>query len=309
MSTNDTTLGVVESRKILLYGATGMLGTRIRELLREDFKIVGPPHSHLNLLDKAQIIRNLTDVSPDKVIYCAGITKIDYAQEHPKEAYRMNADVVFDISKVCAKLDIPIYYISTDAVFGEVNSKKPFKEADRTKPLSVYGASKLKGEEIVLAASDKNAVVRTVMIYAANYPHRLDFARAVYESLKNRIPFAGIVDQEVNPTFVDDIVHAISVLLKNNARGIYHVASTDHLTNYQFVCEIADVFGFDKNLIVKTTFDKFFAGKKAPRARYSVLNTIKFRKKFGNNILQGTRKSIKDFKKQLDALESLPIDI
>lgn len=301
--------GIEKAQKIILYGSTGMLGTRIRELLREKFKIVGPPHSHLDLTNKREVLRHLKDVLPDKVIYTAGVTKIDYAQQNPREAFRMNAFVIDSIAKSCAKLNIPVYYISTDAVFDGKNSYKPNKESGSTKSVSIYGKSKLMGEEAVLSASNSNCVVRTVMIYSANFPHRKDFARAAYDSLKNGIPFAGIIDQEVNPTFVDDIVNAISVLVENNAIGIYHVASTDHLSNYQFVLMIAKAFGFDKHLIVKTTFNEFFSKTKAPRAKYSALNTTKFRKNFGENILKTTSKSLNEFKKQINALEISPIDI
>ena len=301
--------GIEKTQKLILYGSTGLLGSRIRELLRDKFKIVGPPHSHLDLTNKKDVLRHLKDVMPDKVIYTAGVTKIDYAQQNPKEAFKMNALVVDFIAKSCAKLNIPVYYISTDAVFDGKTTNRSFKEIDSTEPISIYGKSKLMGERAVLDASGLNCVVRTVMIYSANFPHRKDFARAAYESLSNGMPFAGIIDQEINPTYVDDIVNAISVLIENNAKGIYHVASIDHLKNYQFVVKISEAFGFDKRLIKKTTFDKFFSSKKAPRSKYSTLDTAKFRKRFGENILKTTSKSLNEFKKQISMLESSPIDI
>lgn len=295
--------------KILLYGATGMLGTRFRELAGDKFKIVGPPHSHLDLFNKRDVVNNLKDVMPDKVVYVAGITRIDYAQQNPKETFKLNHEVIDFISKECAKLNIPVYYISTDAVFDGIQSSRPFKETDKPKSISTYGKSKLAGERSVLGASPKNAVIRTIMIYSGNFPHRKDFARAAYESLKNKIPFAGIVDQTVNPTFVDDIVKATFVLLRNNAHGIYHVAATDHLTNFEFVKKIARAFNFNEKYILKTTFAEFFGGRIAPRAQYSALDSSKFRKQFGEGLLKSTNKEIAEFKKQINGLVSSPIDV
>lgn len=286
-----------------------MLGTRLRELAGRDFKIVGPPHSHLDLTNKKQVLNNLKDVMPDKVVFAAGITRIDFAQQYPKEAFRLNYKVIEFISHECAKLKIPVCYISTDAVFDGAGASKPYKETDLAKPISIYGKSKLAGERSVLAASKRNSVIRTIMIYSGNFPHRKDFARAAHESLKNKIPFAGILDQVVNPTLVDDIVHSIFVLLENNAHGIYHVAATDHLTNYEFVKKIAHAFNFNEKYILKTTFDEFFTGRSGPRARYSALDSSKFRKQFGEGILKSTDKNISEFKKQISRSVSSPIEV
>ena len=221
----------------------------------------------------------------------------------------MNAKTVDYICRECKILNIPVYYISTDAVFDGAGLEKPYKETDSVKPISIYGKSKLAGEKSVLKASPKNAVIRTVMIYSASFPHRKDFARSAYESLKNKIPFAGILDQVVNPTFVDDIVKAIFVLLENNAHGIYHVAATDNLTNFEFVKKIAQAFKLNEKYILKTTFEEFFKDRNAPRAKYSVLDTNKFRKKFGESILKSTNKSISEFKKQISNSAASPIDM
>ncbi|GEM_PF-459708 len=308
MSKNKGT-GTNSKQKILVYGATGMLGSRIRELLGDKFRIISPPHSHLDLGNKVQVIKNINDTMPDQIVYAAGITKIDYAQLHPLETFRLNASVLRYISSHAKKLNIPLHYISTDAVFDGRIYERPYKENDSTKPISVYGKSKLEGEKIVLNSSESNSVIRTVMLYSANFPHRKDFARSAYESLKNKIPFSGIIDQKINPTFVDSVVYAVSKILEDRANGIYHVAATDALTNYQFVARIASSFGFDKKLIGKTTFAEFFKDKPAPRAKISVLDTSKFIKKFGPKILLDSKGSIEKFKSQIGKLEASPIDL
>lgn len=296
-------------QKILVYGISGMTGTRLAQLLKDKFRIVGPPHSHLDLTNKSQVLRNIKDVSPEQIVYLAGITKVDEAQNNTRLAYLLNANVPEYIAKIAAKRVIPINYISTDAVFDGRKKGISYSEQDKTNPISIYGKSKLTGEQKVQSQSKRNSIIRTIMIYSANFPHRKDFARSAYEFLKNKKEFSGIVDQIISPTFVDDLVWAIAAILEVRPGGIYHVASTDHTTNYDFVKKIAKAFKFDQKLTTKTTFDEFFKDKPAPRQQYSVLLTKKFRDQFGNGILHSIDKSIELFKKQIKKLEEQPVDI
>lgn len=296
-------------QKILVYGISGMTGTRLAKLLKDQFKIIGPPHSHLDLTKKGSVLKNIKDVGPDQIIYLAGITKVDEAEQNRKLAFLLNSQIPEYIAQVAAKLNIPVIYISTDAVFDGKKKGKTYYEDDKTNPISVYGKSKLEGEKKVLWASKMNSVLRTIMIYSAYFPHRKDFARSVYESLKNKRSFSGIVDQIVNPTFVDDLVYATAAILEKRAKGIYHIAATDYTTNYGFVRKIAKAFKFDEKLITKTTFREFFKDKPAPRQQYSVLATNKFRKEFSNGILHSIDEGIALFKKQIKKLEDQPVDI
>lgn len=295
--------------KILIYGITGMLGTRLQELLAKKFKIIGPPHSHLDLLNRRQVRENIKDVWPSQIIYTAGLTKVDHAQTHPKEAYLLNAQAVNYVCEAAKGLGIPVHYISTDAVFSGTLKKRPYRENDKPNPVSVYGKSKLAGEKKVLASSPKNSVIRTIMIYTASFPHKKDFARLAYEALKRGEKFEGITDQIINPTFVDDLVYAVEKILKARANGIFHVAATTYTTNLGFVQKITKTFKFDKNLIQKVSFDEFFKDKPASRTRYTWLDTAKFQKKFGKNILHSIDKSLFLFKKQIEKQDPQPIDI
>lgn len=296
-------------QKILVYGITGMTGSRISQLLSDKFKIVGPPHSHLDITNKKKVQLNLRDILPDQIIYVAGMTKVDEAQQNKKLAFLLNAEVPGYIAQIAASLRIPMHYISTDAVFDGTQKKRPYIEVDKTNPLSIYGKSKLKGEKNVLSASYENSVIRTIMIYTADFPHRKDFARFAYESLKNKNQFAAITDQIINPTFVDDLVNAISHILEKRANGIYHVAATDYLSNYEFVKKIAKKFNMETKLINKISFYDFFKNKPAPRTQYCWLDTSKFQKDFGKNILKKTDESLSVFKRQIRSLDEQPIDL
>lgn len=299
----------MSKQKILLYGISGMVGSRIGQILGDKFKIIAPPHSHLDVTNQKLVHQNITDVRPDKIIYAAGITKVDYAQTHPKETFLLNAQAARYICQKAATFNIPVIYISTDAVFDGKSNRRPYVEEDKPNPISVYGKSKLEGEKITLSASGQNCVLRTIMVYSANFPHKKDFARLAYENLARQEKFEGIVDQVINPTFVDDLVWAIAAICARKSRGIYHVAATDFTTNYGFVEKIAQTFEFDKRLITKVKFANFFKDKPAPRCRYCWLDTAKFQKEFGKKILHNLDQGLALFKKQIERLEPQPVDL
>ena len=309
MSKKTKNISKKKKQKILVYGITGLLGTRIGQLLSNKFDIIGPPHSLLDLTDKKKVYQNLFDTEPDQIVYCAGVTRVDQAELNNKLAFDTNCKAIDFIAKNAAVLNIPVCYISTDAIFDGKQKNKPYKEFDIPNPISVYGKSKLAGEKSVLNASNRNTVVRTIMIYSANFPHKLDFARVAYNSLRDNQYFEGIVDQYVNPTFVDDLVMGIEEIITNKASGIYHVAATDCITNYEFAKKIAKKFNFDTRLLKKVYFEDFFKDKPAPRSQYSCLDTKRFQKKFGKNILKSIDKSLTQFKKQIEAQGSSPVKL
>lgn len=286
-----------------------MTGSRVADVLRDKFKIVSPPHSHLNLTNKKAVQRNIEDVQPDQILYLAGLTKVDEAEENKKLAFVLNAEAVEYAAKKAASLDIPFHLISTDAVFDGRLKTRAYKESDKTNPISVYGKSKLAGERIVLSLSKKNSVIRTIMIYSPHFHPKKDFARIAHESLKYKKPFTGIVDQHINPTYIDDLVDGIAEILESRSSGIYHIASTSYTTNYEFLKKIAKAFRFDEKLITKTNFDEFFKNKPAPRQQYSRISTDKFVKKFGKNVLHDISYGIRQFKKGILRSDTQLIDI
>lgn len=309
MSTYLKKISKNQKQKILIYGITGLVGTRLGQLLSKKYNLIGPPHSLLDLKDKRGIHQNLLDTQPSKIVYCAGITKVDQAQVNKKLAFDINYKAIDFISKKAAKLGIQIIYLSTDAVFDGRQKTRPYTETDPTNPISVYGKSKLAGEDATLNASNNNVVVRTIMIYSANFQHKLDFARVTYFSLRNNQFFEGIVDQYVNPTFVDNLVNALDKIIANKVSGIFHIAAKDYVSNYEFAKKIANKFNFDTHLLKKVYFEDFFKDKPAPRTQYSWLDTRKFQKLFGKNILKTINKSLTEFKKQIDSEEIEPVKL
>lgn len=263
------------NRKIIVYGGTGLVGSRIVELLSSSFEIIAPSHSEVDLLNKNVVEKHLKKNSPNAIIYAAGLTSIDECEKNPDHAYLLNAKIPGFIAEKVAVLNIPLFYFSTNAVFDGANNRHPYKENDKPNPISTYGKTKLLGEEYVLSASYQNIIIRIIMVYPSNFNKKLDFARNIVKNLKANNKTYGITDQIINPIFVDDVIIALKRMLRKKITGIYHLGAIDYLTNYEFAIKIANVFHLNSSLILPITLDNFFKNSLGKRTKFSWLDTKK----------------------------------
>lgn len=285
--------------KILVFGGSGLVGSRISQLLGIKYKIIAPSRLQVDVTNKDKTEQIIKKSNPDYIIYAAGLTNVDKAENYPKIAFSLNAKAPALIAKYTASMDIPMLYFSTDAVFDGTKSNKPYVEEDKPQPISEYGKSKLLGEQQVLYASKKNCIARIIMVYSHDFTKKKLFVQIALDALRKKEKLFGVIDQIINPIYVDDVVEAVDLLIKSESNGIYHLGSTDYVTNYEFVKKLAKIFDLDERLVSKISFDEFFKGKLAPRTKFCWLDTSKFRKKFGNNMLHSTDEGISLFKKNL----------
>lgn len=289
--------------KVLIFGGSGLIGSRVRELLGFKYQIFAPSHLQVDVVDKKQIEQIIKRSKPNYIIYAAGLTSIDKAEQYPKLAYSLNVQAPAFVAKFAASIGVPVLYFSTDAVFDGSKSNKPYLEDEKTYPLSEYGKSKLLGEQMVMNASERNCIARIIMVYSHNLTKRKRFVQIALETLKKGEKFYGVVDQVVNPIYVDDVVTAVDLLLESRSYGIYHLGARDYVTNYEFVKKLANIFNLNENLVTGISFEEFSKDKYALRTKFCWLDTLKFRKKFGDNILHSIDEGIHLFKRNLDLLE------
>ncbi len=282
--------------KILLFGGSGLIGSRLRQLLGVKYQIIAPSHLQVDVTDKVQVGEIIQKIKPDYIIYAAGLTNVDTAEQYPQLAYLLNAQVPAFIAKRAASFNIPILYFSTDAVFDGTKKNKSYLENEKTHPLSEYGKSKLLGEQMVMRVSSRNCIVRIIMVYSHLLTERKRFVQIALEKLKSGEKFYGVIDQIVNPIYVDDVVKAVDSLIESRSYGTYHLGATDYVTNFEFVKVLAKHFNINENLVIGISFEDFFKEKLAPRTKFCWLDTTKFRKKFGDNILHSIDESVKLFK-------------
>lgn len=287
-------------KKVLLFGGSGFVGLGIKQFLSDRYQIIAPTHAEVDVTKIDHVTAIIEQIHPDNIIYAVGLTSVDKAEQEPELAYLLNAKIPVLVAKEASFFGIPFLYFSTDAVFDGTKNTSPYKETDKTNPISVYGKSKLLGEQMVMNISNKNCVVRLIMPYSTITSKRKNFVSVILDAFKQGERIYGITDQVINPIPVNDVAEALNALIKNKASGIYHLGATDYVTNIEFIRKLAKIFNYNENLIEEISFEEFFRGKKAQRTKFCWLDTIKIRKKFGNDMLHIIDEGIMLFKKNLE---------
>lgn len=258
--------------KLFTIGGSGLVGSRIAEILRDKYTIDDLSLTNgVDITDPSSlaIIRN--DTEHEVLIHLAAKADVEGCEQDKSlgrqgAAYQINVEGTQHIVDACLATKKKLLYISTDFVFD--GTKEPpytYKEEDKPNPLNWYAMTKYKGEEIIKNSGVTAAILRIAYPYRVDaFTQKKDFVHAIMEKLANDQPISAVVDHIMTPTFIDDIAFAIDAILNQNATGIYHVVGGQSLTPYDAFLLLADRFGYDKQLIGKTTREEFFKGK-APR--------------------------------------------
>ncbi|MBU1327450.1 SDR family oxidoreductase [Patescibacteria group bacterium] len=262
---------------IIGTGLSGLIGSRIVELLQKDFSFEDLSlDTGVDITDYPAVKNRLQASKADWVFHLAAYTDVQAAEDERcqgKESlsWKINVDATANIASICRKTGKRLLYISTDYVFD--GTKDAYDEGDEPNPQGWYAMTKWEGEKYVIPLSG-GLVVRIANPYRANPKGKRDFVHKMMDMLGSGKPLRAPVDQLFIPTFVDDIAGALNVLVSKNASGIYHVVGGSALTPYEAAVTIARFLGYDASLVSKTTFAEFMAGR-APFPQRAVLKNDK----------------------------------
>ncbi len=253
--------------KVLVTGASGMLGQDLCPILEDGgYEVIEVNSSDMDITDIKAVESVISDCEPDIVIHCAAYTNVDKAEEDSEKAFLINGVGTENIAKVVFKLNIPIIYISTDYVFdGTKNS--PYLPSDKTNPINIYGASKLKGEEAVKKHCLKYYIVRTSWLYGH---HGKNFVETMLSLANDCEEIKVVNDQTGCPTWTVALCDGIIDLIEEEAEyGIYHVCGSGKATWYEFANEIFKISGIKKRVLPVTSLEFPRPAKRPP---YSVMD-------------------------------------
>jgi dTDP-4-dehydrorhamnose reductase len=244
--------------RILVTGAGGQLGRALGPALR-DHEVTGLDHARLDIADPGAVQAALRVHRPELLVNAAAYNAVDRAETEREAAFRVNAEGPRVLAEATAEVGSSLLHVSTDYVFdGEKGA--PYDEGDRPNPLSVYGQSKLAGENVVRRANPRHYVVRTAWVYAhggKNFPLTiLDLAK--------RGPVRVVDDQRGSPTFASHLAVAIAELVGTGAYGIWHLAGSGEASWYELTLELFRSYGIDTPVIPVTTAE---FPRPAPRPR------------------------------------------
>ncbi len=254
--------------KILLIGASGQLGTDLVAALSRH-QLVTPPRHTLDVLRPDQIHRVLQSERPRVVINTAAFHQVDTCESEVLTAFQANGEAVRNLGLAARDIDAVLVHYSTDYVF-DGSAARPYLENDRSRPLNVYGASKLAGEHLLESVWQKHFLIRTSGLYghAGSRGKGGNFVETMIRKAENGEPIRVVHDQRLTPTSTLELARKTAALIKTSHYGLYHVTSGGNCTWYEFAREIFRLLEIRADL-APTTSDRFAA--LARRPAYSVL--------------------------------------
>ena len=265
--------------KILIFGGSGQLGRCLqRELSSRGIQYLAPDRMGLDLALTEDFTTVLEKFTPDAVINAAAYTAVDKAEQDENSAYVLNAKFPERLAKVCGALSIPLYHISTDYVFDGTGCK-PYTEQDLVAPVSIYGKSKLLGEQMVLKHSQYGAIIRTSWLYS-EFGH--NFMKTILRLSETNSKLAVVADQVGSPTYAGDLANAIIQIIQKTtenppATEIYHYANYGVASWYDFAWHILHTTNSGTLLKPIKTEEYPTPAKRPP---FSVLNSKKISEQF-----------------------------
>lgn len=240
-----------KQKKILIFGSSGMLGSYLSNMLEDKkykekgYKVIKNDRSTrgIDITDEKQIKKLITRSDCNYVVNCAAFTNVDTAEEEPEIAFKVNADAPKYMAEICKELNIPFIHISTDYIFGDNKEEGYLEGCEEFNPLSVYGVSKLEGEQNVLEVGGTNYILRTSWLFG---PGATNFVGKIAQLARERSELSVVTDEVGCPTYVRDLSEGIVLALEEKIEpGIYHICSRDYLSRYEFAKEILKEEGIE----------------------------------------------------------------
>src|SRR5690242_14890138 len=229
--------------------------------------------------DGEAIHETLDKYKPSLVLNCAAYTKVDQAEVERERAMLVNDAQVF--TSICREYAKKYVHYSTDFVFDGA-STRPYRPSDPTNPLSVYGQSKLGGEEMVREHFSDYLIIRTAWLYGPDGPN---FVRTMLNAAWAGKPLRVVNDQIGSPTFTHDLAEATLNLIDAGATGIFHVTNSGQTTWFDFTRAILEEFDLKADLAPPTSAEwKQLRPNSATRPAYSVLDCSDYERVTGKKL-------------------------
>lgn len=257
--------------RVAVIGSNGQLGTDLVRLLQLSGAYQAFPLSHADIecAESGMVRQVLGAIAPEVVINCAAFVRVDDCEDRPEEAYRVNALGARYVAEACAALGAACVYVSTDYVFSGEKAT-PYLEEDPPNPLSVYGASKLAGEQLVRISLENHYVVRCSGLFgvAGASGKGGNFITTMLRLAREGRDIQVVDDQRFSPTSTEALAEKIAWLITTGEYGTWHITCQGDCTWYEFAETAFQSAGLHPKL-TPITSEAF--GAKAKRPSYSVL--------------------------------------
>ncbi len=251
--------------RALVTGAAGQLGQDVAaRFAAAGHEVIAASRTELDISRRGQVLGAVGSVRPDVLVNCAAFAAVDACESDAEQAYGVNAWAVRHLAEATGRFDVHLCHVSTDYVFSG-DKPEPYHEWDRPDPQSVYGASKLAGEQEAGAAA---TVVRTSWLCGRRGSN---IVGTVLRLAAEGGALRFVNDQRGSPSFAPDVAAVIERLCADRRPGLYHVTNQGDVSWYGFAREIMVAAGHDPDRVEPITTAELDPPRPAPRPANSVL--------------------------------------
>lgn len=254
--------------RIIITGANGQLGLELSKQLsrNKEYEVICTDIEELNIVDINSVNKVISKYKPDVVINCAAHTAVDLCETDIENAYKINAIGPRNLAIACEKVNAKFVQVSTDYVF-DGNIDRPYREDDNTCPNSIYGSSKLMGENFTKEFCSRYFIVRSAWLYGEGS----NFVRTMLKLSGTNKEINVVNDQFGSPTSTVDLAKAIIELIHTEHYGTYHGTCEGKCSWYDFAQKIFEISNIDIK-VNPVTSEEY--KRPAPRPAYSVLDNF-----------------------------------
>jgi len=255
-----------------------MLGTDLVQFLRhQNEEVIGWDLPEHDVTDVEKTINGIHQVGPDVVFHLAARTDVDGCEDDAGGATSVNLQGTWAVALGVEELSRKMVYLSTDYVF-DGRSRRPYRENDATNPLSIYGRTKLMGENAVTRSCRRHFIVRTSWLYGR---YGRNFVDTIREK-SQQVPRIEVVSDQVgSPTYARDLCRPLWDLARSKHFGLYHVTNSGQCSWFELATEVVKLSGAKCEVV---PIDTATAARRAPRPAFSVLENRNFKRRFGREL-------------------------
>lgn len=261
-------------KKILVVGANGQLGQCFQKLapdFENNFQFQFSSSQELDVTNAENVLEVISGFKPDFCINASAYTAVDLAEKEMDKAFAINAEGVANLAEACLQNNVVLIHISTDYVFdGESNIS--YSEDNFTNPQGVYGASKLKGEELAMEINPKTIIIRTSWLYSE---FNKNFVKTMLNLFQTKDELGIVADQFGQPTNANDLAQAVMKIIGTEPKtfGIFHFSNESETTWFEFALKIAELSNA-KIILNAITTEQFPTPAKRPKRSTMALDKI-----------------------------------
>lgn len=268
-------------KNILVTGCNGQLGSELRFLSaeRQDFHFCFTDIEELDITDEQAVNRYVQEQEIDCIVNCAAFTAVDLAESKADFCDVLNHQAPGILARAVAERGGSMIQISTDYVF-DGTAHIPYRESDPVSPVSVYGRTKLAGEQVVLEACPNTVIIRTAWLYSS---YGKNFVKTMLRLGREKSELGVVFDQIGTPTYARDLARAIlEILTKGLVPGVYHYSNEGVASWYDFTKAIHRIAGITACHVKPLHTEEY--PTPAVRPHYSILDKTKIKETYGIEI-------------------------